>query len=90
MKEPCDDVMSTMCLNVRGPGGDGPIPAAQIFDMETQEIIESMLYNGMLDLKIPFRKQNLQLLIQATGYQRAARGITLSPKHTLVVRNFMA
>lgn len=84
---PCDDIVITIRLSVKGPSDDGPIPAAQVFDMETEELIGLTLYNGMLDFEKEFRKRKLLLLIQATGYQRITRAITLSPKQTMVLQN---
>lgn len=83
----CDDVMVKVRLSVKGPGDDGPIAVAQIFDTETEDLIGLTLYNGILDFEVEVRKRKLMLLIQATGYQRVTRGITLSPKHTMIFKN---
>lgn len=84
---PCNDVIIKVRLSVKGQGDDGPIPAAQIFNLDTEEIIGLTLYNGILDFEVGFNKRKLQVLIQATGYQRVTRVITLSPKHTMVIFN---
>ena len=84
---PCDDVIISVRVRVKGQGDDGPIPAAQLFDMEEESLIGLTLYNGILDFEVPYRKRKLQLLVQATGYQRVTRGISLSPKHAMVVLN---
>ena len=84
---PCGDVKVTVRLNVKGPGDDGPIPAAQVFDIATQQVIGLTLYNGMLDFETELEKQTLLLLIQATGYQRVTRSIKLTPTRSVIQRN---
>ena len=84
---PCNDVIIKIRLRVKGQGDGGPIPAAQIFDMETEEVIGLTLYNGMLDFDVRYTKKKIQLLVQATGYQRVTRTLSLSPRQPTVVVN---
>ena len=84
---PCDDVVIKMRLRVKGQGSLGPIAAAQIFDMDTEEVVGLTLYNGVLDFELKYAKKRLQLLVQATGYQRVTRSIPLSPRKPTVAVN---
>ena len=84
---PCDDVTIKIRLRVKGQGSGGPIAAAQVFDMGTEELIGLTLYNGVLDFELRYTKKELQVLVQATGYQRATRNVPLSPRQPAVAVN---
>ena len=84
---PCDDVVIKVRLRVKGQGDGGPVAAAQIFDTDTEEVIGLTLYNGVLDFEVTYTKKQLKLLVQATGYQRVTRSISLFPRQHAIVVN---
>lgn len=83
----CDDVLVTVRLNIRGPMEEGPIPAAQVIDLETQQVVGVTLHNGMLEFEVELGRRKLPLLVLATGYQRTTRTVSLSPTQRVLTVN---